>query len=377
MAKRTNLLKQFLFIATVMLLPLHLFCFTVDEAYGGGSEKPRFTDEKAMATADDSKSIIIKQFSPEFRKGYDEAAQYIVLCEHEDQILYEFQHDYDFLKNKGYTELSLTKLHEFEHVTLYELVFGFNDSRFINSENNLFNTSKERGKFLVKRLVWLDNTGDKYYRAFYYDPSAFLSGVVDGKNLIQDYYLHVRDLYTYLLNNEFEKAEKALDNNESFDTLSWLGMPVHILRMMRVWDEDIYERYKERFYRLNERGSATKLFNFNVQLLEKYYSMPYNVESYEDIWVAIVVKNSTFKPKITGSLPVNEAELSEYIAWLKDIYTLYSYKHLLDAYEVEVKFELVPEGLKLVSAGRDKEFNTIDDHIFVRTYESVGMKPLN
>jgi len=305
-----NSLRHILFIIIMALFSLRLLCITVDEAYGGGSKIPQFTDKKTIATAEDGKSIIIKQFSPEFRKGYDEATRYVILCEHEDQMLYEFQHDSDFLKNSGYTEFSLTKLREFEHVTLYEFIFGFKDSKFSKSDINSFNTSKERDDFLMKRLVWLDKDGDKYCRALYYDPSAFLSAVVDGKNLAEDYYLHVRDLYIYLLNDELDRAEAILDNNDSLDILSWLGMPVHILRTMQSFDKDIYEGYKERYSALSERDKVVRSFNANAALLEKYYSVPYGLEKYE----VQTVKNSTFKPKMTGSIPINEAELSEYIA---------------------------------------------------------------
>jgi len=87
------------------------------------------------------------------------------------------------------------------------------------------------------------------------------------------------------------------------------------------------------------------------------------------------------KPNIDGELPVNEQELADYLAFMRNGLSKLEYfivgDELLDIFRTPIRVEIVTDGLKATSAGPDKEFNTEDDIVFIRTYESVGMEPLN
>jgi len=67
------------------------------------------------------------------------------------------------------------------------------------------------------------------------------------------------------------------------------------------------------------------------------------------------------RPKIAGELPTTAEELKEYLRWIAFVEGYKSEGELVDVYGTKIKFTLLKDDLKAISAGVDKKFGTADD----------------
>ena len=70
-------------------------------------------------------------------------------------------------------------------------------------------------------------------------------------------------------------------------------------------------------------------------------------------------------PNIKGKLPQTKKELNEYLTWISKIEGYDTPDELLDLYGTQIRFEIVTNGLKAISAGEDKTFDTLDDLFYI------------
>ena len=114
---------------------------------------------------------------------------------------------------------------------------------------------------------------------------------------------------------------------------------------------------------VNKRSNLEP-FSRSVNDMFKAFSSRFRVESFDQ------------RPNITGDLPINEIELEEYIRWMTEVYQMIRgerFEGLIDYYGTPLKYEITPEGLKIISAGRDKILETEDDEYILREYKDYNM----
>ena len=353
--------------------------WTVDELkarYKGevnSEEVPVFADEKYIVKADDGTTVVIRKSSPDYDKLFkresgfssvrnEETGEvteyylykdiyYYVLCADENHILLIFDDDNDYLEKHKDT-LKLEKHGDFENVSSYKFTY-------LTYSPNVYELDK---RILATELIWLDKKTDEYCGSF---------KVIYHRNTPEDrrYYNYVKDFYLFVMYEEIDRCTKMLDNDIDYVLNRSQYYPYSA---MMIFDKGlITDELKDRveFLELNQNKSIRDR-NANNTLL-KMWSV--SVSDALSIFANRFPQEFLNKRlNMEGDYPVNDIELDEYLRWLAEAWQFISkdyFKGFIDVYGTPVKYEIIPEGLKVTSAGKDKVFGTEDDQYILREYK--------
>jgi len=333
-----------------------------------------FLNDSFNITADNGEEFIIKKLNPDYdefiRVPYYEMGisgdivtfvenevYYFLLDSNNKNILFKFDAEKNYL-NKYDDELKINKTAELESVILYSFTM-------INENNNADTVH-----------FWVDKNKEifTYNGSFYFPHITFNYGDYNYTETTEDreYYEYIKEVYIFIVEEEIKRCKDWLENDIDYvinDEAYEAALTI------RVFNEELGEQlldqleelYANENKSLYDKGANIRWISSYVQTVSEFKRF------YKDI-DALAEYADTF-PEFQGELPVNGEELQEYLTW--QIVPYQEGAVMDDYFDTQVKFEIVPEGLKVLSAGRDKVWDTEDDQHLIRTYESVGMKPLN
>ena len=245
-------------------------------------------------------------------------------------------------------EFTLEKSNAFSNVTTYKL------TTVSNNEPPL------PGGTLMPQFmtIWLDNTDkDEHCGGYNYLVPVYNEGYQYDK--IKDMLLF--EIESYLQNyRDFFMAvpPKGIWFPPNLDT-------EYALDIIRQFDEEIYEKISAQYRELaNKRSDNAGFLATRVYL---YYYTMLKSQVYEKSFIAFADEILN----IPEELPTNQEELELYLNWIERKLRLVRQHNtpagsMIDHYGTQIKFEVIPEGLKATSAGADKEFGTVDDYWIIR-----------
>jgi len=162
---------------------------------------------------------------------------------------------------------------------------------------------------------------------------------------------------------EIERCLELENNGQYFYTENYFFIKL-CLELFEEFNADIVSQYSDIVERLSKESSRNRSrMNNNVSRLSFYTE---SVSKMTYLFNSINSDGSYtgfLKAQPKYNLPKTQEELSEYVAWRSSIIRG---NILNDVYDTPIKFELVPEGIKAMSAGHDKIWYTEDDQYFIR-----------
>jgi|GEM_PF-1547225 len=377
-----------LFLVIFSFITNLLFSLTIEEFKVQNNiddTKPLFLDNPFTIKADDGSTFVIKRLNPYYDEniriplrtsgmfvGLNEImvivegeAYYFLLCEDETHILLRIDDEINYFQKHG-NSLKLEKYGDFKNVSAYKFSYLIFDGYYSHLDNRI----------IKEKIIWMDTEKDQYCGSREYQPIEFKdnSHKTDEGKLYFDY---VEDLYIYIVEEEIARCSKLLDEDIDYTInidvyFAVHGIDIYNAELGKVLMEQLDFLWK------NER-KYEKLRHYNQSRMNTYgQSVSKSNMSFQFFWQTDDYVET--KPDIEGELPTTEEELIEYNRWLlsrfRDL-NRGNFPYFRDLYGTELRYAIVNKGLKVISAGKDKVFDTEDDELFIRTYESVGMKPLN
>ena len=292
-----------------------------------------------------------KYFIPEYE------SYYVILCKDGTHILHKFNADKNYLQ-KYHNDIKLSLKYEFENISLYNFTY------VSDIENNTVDNV----------MLWIDNNS-KYCGSF---KSLPVSIYEENEDVKLEYYNYIKDIYFYITEEEIERCSKLLENDANYSINNDIYLATSLICDC---DEEQNLGLFEKLNVLQEHENQIVNYKLFASIRMDIYTLPITTsKSIFELSETDAKKFSTIDPGISGELPINEEELAKFLSWKISAFQIideHTDDALFDSLNMPIKFELIPEGLKATSAGPDKEIGTDDDIVFVRTYESVGMKPLN
>ena len=366
-------MKSFYLCLLFFILTAPCFSLTLEEYKTNNNMNneliPIFTDEIAIVKADSGITVVLRKLNPYYDKNIrrpyeistlpgrepyiyvENECYYFLLCESEKHILAVFDESKNYIQ-KYQDKLTLTIDKSYKNFDTYYFNYSYMDDH-----KNI--------------LLWIDKLNDELCGTFIYQ--IVNHGIVFKEKLSQQHYNFVEDFYIDYLFTAFNKYDELYNNYIDFTVDSSIYV-IHGALMIHnrkfVEEEDIdgrisdYREKQYRFYAAEKNTSyAFELYTMSVSYFSVLWGSDENINPF--------LKH---KPDIKYDLPINDDELKRFLDWKKSGNPNLEFN---DGYGTPVKFEIITEGLKVTSAGRDKIFGTGDDKHFIRTYTSVGMEPLN
>ena len=389
--------RNILFLFAIIMFTIPLCAIAVDEFKAQKSiddTQPLFAADSFEIKADDGTKFVINTLNTHYDKnlrnpsfqqkmliacfGINGSSTYysrdefevfcFLLCPGTEDILVMFDAESDYLQKYG-KDLKIEKYKDFENVTAYYFTYQYYPEMY----------EQKDGPYepeLEKELVWIDKNKDTHVNcgSFVCPSPAF--NPRDRKYQLTDEdrenYEKVKDLFIYLAESEIKRCTDCLENDidyvindEAFEAA------LTIRKFNEELGEQLLELLEE--LRVDENKSVSDK-ETNLDLISLYVL---TVSEFKNFYkqIATLIEYSYTDPDIQGELPINDEELQKYLAWQM---VPYQEGAVMDDYfDTPVRFKIVPEGVKVMSAGRDRIWGTDDDQEYIRTYESAGMKPLN
>jgi len=340
--------------------------------------EPVFKEDKVTIMADDGTNLVLRTLNPYYdsklrppiskplfnirnkRDDNNNVYQnilgecfYFLLCDDETHILLMFDADKNY-PQKQKENMALVKYGDFNTTPVY--IFSYIDSKYDQHK---------------EMKVWIDKENDKFcgtymYPYIHFDTNKEVSD--DGK----DYYNFMRYFFIFEIEKELKRCNEIFTNNVDYEINREIFYGEYAFK---IYDKEMEDNFAAQLAELlkNEwkfkREEQTNLMwiqnrCMSVSEVQKFYKMARVNEDFAET-----------RPDIAGDLPTTNGELKNFLDWRTSNFVVEPV--LKDRQGTPIIFEIVSEGLKATSAGPDKEIGTDDDIVFVRTYESVGMKPLN
>ena len=361
MRKNTMNLKHintFILLALFILASAVTYGSTVDdyrEQYRIFDDEPLFTDDLVIIEAEDGRKVHIRKLNPYYDEnvriptksyyvtniGWQTFGQnecyYFVLCEDEINIINYFDQENNYLQ-KYADKMRLELYKDYDVFSSYHFTY-------------LFDTEKD---YLRTLKVW-----------FAGDICVTLSDINDKyRDLYQDIRNVCFDIFRTEVVRCVELFEKKIDYGFNMEAY-------YAARFIIVFeDEEISVKIRNEL----NKAQFNQFYSENLVGVNLTISLPFHAKTVTEFKNTFKLVNKTLEssPNIEGELPRTEEELEEFINWKLNNYASDN-PSLTDSFDNPVKFEVVKEGLKVISAGKDGIFDTKDDQFFIRTYESAGM----
>ena len=349
---------------------------TVDdyrERYRIFDDEPLFTDDLVIIEAEDGRKVHIRKLNPYYdenvrvpNKTYyvthigwqtftENECYYLVLCKDEEHILGTTNQGKNYLRKHG-DKITLEKHIEYGGVSSYFLtILGEEDK-------DVFYT----------QLVWfVDVAEDNFCSSFQYPYITESTGFVihdieDG----YDYYKLTRDFFLLIIESEIERCTE-LQKLEADYFMSIES--ARFIRYVQLYETD--EKLRDKLVKdMDFLGfwSNISMKRESANIMVRFPLHTQTVSEIKNEFLKVMGTPIETNPNIKGELPRTEEELEEFINW-KIRSRPSGNPYITDSFGNPVKFEVVTEGLKVISAGKDGIFDTKDDQFFIRTYESAGM----
>jgi len=362
------------FIVTIfMLYSENVFCMTLDSFIRTYKlqiieDVALFDQEELVITADDGTKVILNRLNNAYEKnvrfinkylnGVDNENEcyYLLTCEHKDNILLVFDEEKNYFQK--FKENLFVDIHyKYDTMMFYKFNYIY-DADLMTNRDIIF---------------WIDKENKKYCGSFLFPYLNFEDNYEDCEDG-ERYYNFLKDICVEYAKNEIIRCNNLLENDIDFqlDITAFQVCQPLLFYGKEQWDSLLTELNKLYL----EENRSVKLLARNQNRISGYInSVSMFQRFYKSLSSDMFRPHGDTRPNISGELPINDEELSEYLAWQMKGYI--EGFIMIDIYDTPVKFEIVSEGLKVLSAGRDKVWDTEDDQYLIRTYESVGMKPLN
>jgi len=372
---KVNILVKFILVCMIFMAG-QCYCLTVEEFMTKNSidgTEPFFKEDKFMITADDGVSLVLRALNPYYDSNlrppipkpffsirdnnvypniFGESF-YFLLCENETHILLMFDSDKNY-PQKQKDKLTLVKYGDFTPASVY--IFSY-----LYPQNDM----------IAEKKVWIDIENDKFcgtymYPYIYFDIDNIPTD--DGR----DYYNFMKYFYISEIEKEIQRCNDIFTNNVDYKINREI---FYGYSAFKIYDKEMENRFASQLAELNKnKWKFGREYKNDMVWVE---SSVMSVSNIQDLYYR-VLNNKDFaktRPDIIGELPTTDEELEKYLSWQTSNYV--GDPVLKDRYHTPLKFEIIPEGLKATSAGKDKIWDTEDDRYFIRTYRSVGMNPLN
>ena len=267
--------------------------------------------------------------------------------------------------------LSLTKIKDYENVTLYELAITYVYHRWYHIIDKSYEilTIENYKKFIPKEgdtiteriKVWVDKNDGIYSGSLMYTPIDLTVSSFEG----YEYYAVIQDVLLDLVNEEFDNFAKDFQNNELHETDYFFDK---IFNWVTMYDESA-DKLKDRLQALKSDD-----FQIHAERAKKGVNRLYLSQFTSPISVIqklpfVQMKGLQERPDIEGDFPKNEQELDIYTTWIIKLHGKQDDNIPYDAYGTPIRFEILDDGLKAISAGADKEFDTDDDIVYINGIE--------
>ena len=312
------------------------------------------------------------------RKYTQDFVSYAILCEDKDQILDFFKLHKDFFKrDDAKYELKISKDKGYENITTYSFNLKYT---FLDYEDDL----ESGGEIVVTSEFWADKKHNKYCGSLEYPPfplmpkyfndtklmlsSGYIVHIGINRDELNEYYFCVADYYLEIIDGYIDEARQKIANDE----VAYVDDVVrNIMQLIRECDNGTWKNKNKEFEMFENKNviifikqtlnDYTQYIDVKISEFEKQLLNGYRLSEEEQ-------QALEHKPKFENQLPTTEEELKEYIEWMRVLHRTYADK-IYDYNGIEIKFELIPGGLKATSAGLDRIFGNEDDIVFVREFK--------
>jgi len=371
----------FLILLLLSIFIVKCFALTVEDfkmQYNIGEETQLFTDDKIVFSVGNDDKFVLRKLNPYYdnkvRTPWHEQQSdqilefvesemyYFLLCIDEKHILLFFDDERNYFQK--YQDKMQFELHgDYSKVRAYYIYFPTYLKKFTEERyNRIFSTD----------IVWVDKKNNGWCGSFTYPPMTFNETSKETEQG-REYCDYVKDFYVNVIDKEIDRCQIFVEKKEDFQFHRHTTYEAAYCIM--TFDLPLGQELLNRLSKLSEYEQINFYLSYGTSLKLSFYCM--TVNEFQSIFREVGLGSiADTKPGFDTLLPRNEGELDNFIKWKISCYQT-DYTEMLDAYDNPIDFEIVPEGLKAISAGPDKEFGTDDDIVFVRTYESVGMKPLS
>jgi len=302
-----------------------------------------------------SGDLIVSPYSKELVAYNENESFYFILSEDKKHILYKFDEQRNYIQ-KFSMYLTANRQDKYENVTSYKITFPLLLDYELQDQS-LF--------------VWLDNKSSKYHGSLNYPPVYFNDNSVKSDEE-KEVYDCLKDMYIDYVEKELNRCQKLFYADVDYRLDQTIRLSATVIK---AFDEQLAQELFEKINLTDFWQNKTDIYKrLNTKLLSDYCRTVNMIQNFNNQFDSRKWFAET-RPNIKDELPTTKEEMLEYLRWQS--LNFKEGRGHDDAYGTSVRFEIIPEGLKATSAGKDKVFDTDDDQYFVRTYESVGMKPLN
>jgi len=308
------------------------------------SEHDFSSDYKVVVTAEDGTRVIVRQRDKKF---------FLVLCQHENHVLGiipSYKATENKIENVSSNNFDLVKVDESDNVSVYSL------------NHDITRNDKSNPQSLI---CWMDTKYDKYCGGIGVNPVPIRVKTINESDT--EYYNYTKNAHTYMADYCVTLYEDAVKKY----SLLYEAEPRYPLYINPyIWyisnyDKEFAEKLSNRYEDLRTvilKYSNEERFS-NQRLLMKYTSPVWQINNRSN--------RAERKSLIEGELPVTELELKEYIGWVSAVFN--KELPLKDYYGTELRFDLEKEGVRVFSAGYDKQFDTDDDQTYLSRYDEINI----
>jgi len=359
-------IKNIILISVIIVLSV--CCF--------GSDDQAFMKQEIIA--DDGESFLLKQYDIKNTenelwviKGH---YQYFVQIfnERDNTLLAGFTFGYYNLSDhEGDYTLELKAVKDYENVTLYNLTITYtydgSNNVFLIWGGRRFRTMDEYYKPYSKvgerrtdtLKIWIDKNDGRYSGSLIYRPVDLNISSFEG----YEYYTAIQDMLLGLVIAEFDDFNNNLDNDEPHEIDHYLDS---ILKWISIYDSNTAEKLQKQLDTLKQRNLSPIWKQIALEMDERIvscYSLPVSLIQ-EQLAGNIQHYGVAERPDIAGDIPKDEKELNVFKSWYASLYGRTD-SVLSNAYGIPALFEIIENGLKVTSAGADKEFGNDDDIVYI------------
>jgi len=295
---------------------------------------------------------------------------YNIYCLTKKHILGEVNIPKNYLAKEHDWDYTFEKVQDFKNVSYYRLYMIMYDIQ----DPFKLQYKTPPASAMIRNFLGEDNI-DKSFYAYEQENHFWIDGktdlhcgcllnftISDGENIIsmQQQYDALNDTLVYIATDGLKTNQgKRLINDSPLNKL---------IEYITFFDKEngvsltelknSMEEHREQYYSILAAKNATKNLLFS-------YTRPVS-----EILIRLDKENNLPHPNIAGELPTNEDELKIYLSWLLNALNVAGneYESFYDSYGTEVIFEITAFGIRLISAGYDKEFGTEDDIVGLSQY---------
>ena len=372
-----KLKKVILFLSIVVF---STFCFCSDDS--------AFTEKKL--TADDGEEIVLRYKTDTMFLPYQDQALFEFYKPTDDRLLAKIpfitQSDLillvpinDMLEKFPFitdNTLIFTKTKDYENVTLYSVTlnyifdgnycilptFGYHTPLPLDGSTigHYYNPPPKEGDIITYVLkIWIDKKDGTYSGSLTHTPVDLSIGSFEGN----EYYTAIQDVLIDLISEEFNSFQNYLNNNEPHELDYYFDK---IFKWITNFNPDTAKKIQKQLDELNRKNTEQimdMLARDGNETAMALYSSP--VSMVQEMLAGNIEHYGALKrPDFVGDVPKNSEELEKLKLWYSSLFGSTDII-LTDAYGTPVLFEITEIGLKVTSAGADKEFDTGDDIIYI------------